>query len=388
MQRVLLVAALTACGGSSDVPGDSGADAPDDGPGTTCVREPAAADRVRRVVVSHPYTDDGMKANEWEVLDLSESGELSRPGRTFTMGRAFMGEVAFTRDGKIGIAAQEDGSLGIFALDDAGVPTVLHASFKGSFYAARVVVAPDSRIFVLDTQWRENGGGIYELSIDCENDVKDLGLVAAAKLPAALDVTDDGHWIVAAVDIGSSPMGADVHAVSPTGPTVVASSDAFADDMQIVGGATLTNDGSAFLVGDTSMFGNEPNRIAVVPVDGAQLGDAYEISNIEDPIALIASPFTDQAIAVSGFGNALFTLAKTGDTWAATGEVSYSGAPPQLPGGAVMIERGTLRGLVLVVETEGVRRVEMTAAGTIVDRGLYSLGGGLTNSPGAIGVTP
>ena len=36
----------------------------------------------------------------------------------------------------------------------------------------------------------------------------------------------------------------------------------------------------------------------------------------------------------------------------------------------------------------GVRRVEMFSAGTIVDRGMFSLGSGLVNSTGAIGVTP
>jgi hypothetical protein len=147
------------------------------------MRDPGPADRVRRVVVSHPYDANSAKSNVWEVLDLSMTGELSRPNRMFTMGRAYIGEVAFTPDGKIGIAPQEDGSLGIFKLDD-GVPTVLHATFKGSFYAARVVVAPTGAIYVLDTQWRENGGGIYELAIDCNDTVMDKGLVAASKLPA------------------------------------------------------------------------------------------------------------------------------------------------------------------------------------------------------------
>ena len=83
-----------------------------------------------------------------------------------------------------------------------------------------------------------------------------------AKLPAALAFTSGNHQVVAAVDIGDSAMGGDVHLVSLSGPTVIASANAFADDLQIVGGATLTND--AFLVGDTSQYGNEPNRIAVV----------------------------------------------------------------------------------------------------------------------------
>lgn len=352
------------------------------------MRDPGPADGTRRVVVSHPYDADGMKSNVWEVLDLSPAGELGRPGHTFTMGRAFVGEVAFTRDGRIGMAAQEDGTVGVFALDDAGVPTVLEAAFAGSFYAERVVVAPTGEIYVLDTQWRENGGGIYQLEVDCDGHVMDKGLVAASKLPAALAFTAAGDWVLAAVDIASSPAGADVHVVKDGGTTVAASADAFADDMQIVGGATLTADGSTFFVGDTSQFGSEPNRIAVVPVTGAALGTPAMIPDIEDPIALLASPFADKVLVVSGFGDALFELTKTNDTWASSGELAYQGGKPQLPGGAVMIERGALRGLVLVAENLGVRRVEMGASGTIVDQGLYSLGDGLENTTGAIGVTP
>ncbi len=352
------------------------------------MRDPAAADRVRRVVVSHPYSADSMKSNAWEVLDLSATGELSRPGRTFEMGRAYIGEVAFTPDGRIGIAPQEDGSLGIFSLDDAGMPTVLQAGFKGSFYAARVVVAPNGAIYVLDTQWRENGGGIYEISIDCDGVVTDEGLVAASKLPAALAFGSGNHGVLAAVDIGDSTAGNDVHMVTLGGPTVIASANAFADDKQIVGGATLTNDGSAFLVGDTSMFGDVPNRVAVVPINGMQFGTPYTIPNIEDPLALYASPFADKVLVVSGFGDAMFELAKTNGTWASSGELAYVGAKPQLPGGAVMIERGSLNGLVLVAENVGVRRVEMFADGEVTDRGMFSLGDGLENATGAIGVTP
>jgi hypothetical protein len=350
------------------------------------MRDPGPADRVRRVVVSHPYDANSAKSNVWEVLDLSMTGELSRPNRMFTMGRAYIGEVAFTPDGKIGIAPQEDGSLGIFKLDD-GVPTVLHATFKGSFYAARVVVAPTGAIYVLDTQWRENGGGIYELAIDCNDTVMDKGLVAASKLPAALKFAGS-HQVIAAVDIGDSSMGKDVHLVTFGGPTVIASADAFADDMQIVGGSTLTAAGTEFLVGDVSQYGDQPNRVAVVPVTGTTLGTPYMIPMVEDPLGLFASPFADKVLVVSGFGDAMFQLTKTNGSYVKTGELTYQGPKPQLPGGAVMIDRGALRGLVLVAENVGVRRVEMFANGNIVDRGNFSLGNGLVNSTGAIGVTP
>src|SRR5688500_6626106 len=100
--RSLLVA-LVLVGGCGDdggggiTGGDSGTDA------TSCTRRPPAADRARHVIVSHPYAPGGeMRSNAWEVLDLSETGTLSRPARTFEMGRAIVGEIAFTLDGRIG----------------------------------------------------------------------------------------------------------------------------------------------------------------------------------------------------------------------------------------------------------------------------------------------
>jgi hypothetical protein len=158
--------------------------------------------------------------------------------------------------------------------------------------------------------------------------------------------------------------------------------------MQIVGGSTLTAAGTEFLVGDVSQYGNVPNRIAVVPVTGTQLGTPYMIPMIEDPLALFASPFADKVLVVSGFGDAMFQLTKMNGMYASSGELTYQGVKPQLPGGAVMIDRGALRGLVLIAENVGVRRVEMFANGNIVDRGAFSLGSGLVHSTGAIGVTP
>lgn len=385
MRRVTVVLAIAAAGcgggGGDTSPGDSGTD------GTqACVREPAPADRVRHVVIAHPYADASTKSNAWEVLDLSPTGELSRPGRTFTMGRAIVGELAFTRDGAIGVAAQEDGSLGVFRLDD-GVPTVLHEKLTGAFYAGRVVTAPDGTIYVLDNQWREHGGGIYKLAIDCDDNVTDGGLVAAAKLPSGLAFASADRALVAATDIGSSPAGAEAHLVAwSDAPSVTSSTDAFSDDEAIVGGVALTADKQYFLIGDTSSFASVPNRVAVVPVAGSELGTTEMIPDVEDPIALIADPDRTQVLAVSGFGNAMFVLDKPSTTWRKR-EVTYAGARPQLPGGAVMIGAGTLKGRVLVAENLGVRQVRFTADG-VEDLGMFSLGDGIPNSTGAIGVTP
>lgn len=386
MRRVTIVLSIAAAcdggGGGDSAPTDSGAaDAP------ACVREPAAASRVRHVVISHPYADGSTKSNAWEVLDLSATGELSRPNRTFTMGRAIVGEVAFTLDGEIGVAAQEDGSLGVFRLAD-GVPEVLHAAFRGDFHASRVVTAPDGSIYVLDTQWREHGGGIYKLAIDCDNTVRDAGLVAAAKLPAALAFRPaTGDVVIAATDIMTSPAGAEAHLLAwGATPAYAAGTDAFADDEAIVGGATLTTDGAYFLIGDTSAFASVPNRVAVVALAGTAFGSTEMIPNVEDPLALVADPASNQVLVVSGFGDALFVLDKPDATWRKR-EVTYQGGKPQLPGGAVRISVGPLAARVLVAENLGVRQVRFTSDG-VEDLGLFSLGTGVANSTGAIGVTP
>jgi hypothetical protein len=378
----IVVSFAVGCGGGGESPSQDAA--PD---AATCVRAPASPDRVRHVVVGHPYADGSTKSNVWEVLDLSAAGELSRPGRTFTMGRAITGELTFTLDGAIGVAAQEDGSVGVFKIDAEGVPTVLHAAFKGAFYAARVTTAPDGSIYVLDDQWRENGGGIYKLSIDCDDNVTDGGLVAASKLPSAIAFLPGGSAIVSAADIATSPMGAEAHLlVWGDSPTYTTSTDAFADDEAIVGGAALTADNQWFMIGDTSSFASVPNRVAAVPVTSTGFGTVEMIPDVEDPLTLIADPARLQVLAVSGFGDALFVLDRPSTTWRKT-EVTYSGAKPQLPGGAVMIRSGTLAGRVLVAENLGVRQVRFTASG-VEDLGLFSLGSGIENSTGAIGVTP
>lgn len=69
------------------------------------------------------------------------------------------------------------------------------------------------------------------------------------------------------------------------------------------------------------------------------------------------------------------------------GELAYEGARPQLPGAAVRIDRGTLRGRVLVSENVGVRSVAFELDGPR-DLGLFSFGEGLPAIVGAIGVTP
>jgi len=64
------------------------------------------------------------------------------------------------------------------------------------------------------------------------------------------------------------------------------------------------------------------------------------------------------------------------------------GARPQLPQSAVLLERGTLRGRVLMREVLGVRQVQFDGDGGITDLGFTTLGSGSQNIVGAVGVQP
>jgi hypothetical protein len=394
----VVVGSLAACGGKSAGGPDaaSGGDAAHDGAapgdgGGGCPRTTAAADRVRRVVISHPNDTTGAKANAWEVLELSAAGDLSRPGTTFTAGYANTGTMVFTPDGAVGLAPNDDGTMTVVRLDAAGTPTVVHAAFKGAFYAGPVTMAPGGdHAYVLDGEWRNIGGGIYRVDIACDGTLTDRGLVAAAKLPGAMAlVPGTDRAVVAATDIGSSIAGDDTHLLTwGEPPTWLDGVNAFGDGMQIVAGAALTSDGKHFLVGDDSSFGSVPNRVAVVELTTTGLINPHVIPDVNDPVSLVASPFGDVVLAVSGFGNAFYVLADTGAGWTKKGEVTYSGAKPELPGGAARLDVGALRGWVFVAENLGVRRVQLKADGSVVDLGKFSVGTGYTSIVGAIGVTP
>jgi hypothetical protein len=365
-------------------------------PSPDCPRPAAADDRLRRVVVSHPYDAAGSASPVYEVLELSTTGALTRPGVTFRMGRATAGEVVFTPDGQVGLVVQDDGTLGIFTLDDAGTPTVIDPAFEGSFYAGRVVMDPSGALaWVLDTNWRNNGGGIYALRIHCDGTVTDEGLVAPSKLPYAMSFLPDGSSdaLLAATDVLSSAAGDDAHRVHLDGVEDAASlidgADAFGDDDAIVASLAVTFDGRYGLIGDNNLFSGTGNRVAVVGID--PLAPSQLLTSIEDPVGLVASPYDNAALVVSGFGDALIALSYTPDAaapFAVKGPLTYAGAKPQLPAQPVMIARGSLAGLVLVAETSGIRRVRFEPSGSITDLGLTSFGSGYTAIPGALGVQP
>ena len=397
--------------GDADGDGDSDADADGDGDGDAdgdqegdadipddCPRRPGEADRTRYVVISHPYTPEGTDGTSYEVLELSAAGELSQTGRTFEMGRSPFGTITFTPDGELGLVAQDDGTVGVFALDEAGEPTVLDPALAGDFWAASVVMDPatdGSLAWIIDSQWDENGGGFYGLALGCEGELTDEGRVLVAHLPAAVSFLRADLALLAADRVLESTAGDTAHLLS-WGLTaeVLDGADAFGDDGAIVSAMALTADGQYGLIGDNSMFSGVPNRVAVVSVDEASgvVEPQQVLTPIEDPFAIVTSPYDDAALVVSGTGDALLVLSYDPDAvptpFTLEGELEYLDAGPLLPGGAVMIERGTLTGLVLVSELHSVRLVAFTGDGGVEDRGSLVLGDDSESMVGTIGVQP
>lgn len=359
-----------------------------------CPRAAGPADYVRKVVISKPYDAAGNKSNVFEVLELSTAGTLTRTGVTFEMGRASFGEIAFTPDGAIGIVPQENGTLGAFSIDSAGKVTVIETAFSGPFYASQVVIDPSgARAWIVDSNWRENGGGIYSVRIECDGTLANEGLVADAQLPYAMQFLHDGSGraLLGSDDVLNSTARDDAQLlqVDPDAISLVDGADAFGDEEAMVSSLAVTFDGKFGLLGDNNLFSATGNRIGVVGIEG--MTEVQVLKNIEDPVAILASPFNDAALVVSGYGDALFKLSYTpGATapFALAGELTYSGGRPALPGASSLISRGTLTGWGLIAENTGVRRVRFEGGGVIRDLGKLSLGTDYTAIPGALGVQP
>ena len=362
-----------------------------------CNADGGDANKERFVVISHPYDEDAGPAATYEVLRLSPGGELTTTGDSFEMGRSIFGEIAFTPSGRFGVVAQEDGSVGVFELDDAGEPTVIEATLTGDFYATGgMVMAEDGDVvWMLEAQTQDNGGGIRRVAIGCDGVLTDEGQVAPGDVPYGLALLGDGRALVGARSIldDDSVPGANAHLLQwDDDPTVLAAAVAFDMDDPILSAVTLTADRRFGLLADNSGFSIVPNRIAVVQIgDDDSLSFTQELSELDDPYDIVTSPFDDTAIFVSGFGDAIIVMDYDPDgdpPFTIRGELEYDGPGPALPANAVMLERGDLRGHVLVAENVAVRQVQFEGDGVVTDLGRLAFGEGLEDIVGVIGVQP
>jgi hypothetical protein len=360
-----------------------------------CRAEPGAADRDRLVMVAYPYGASGAQAQAWGVFTLSTDGELSDTGARVDMGRGYDGHVAFTPDGSIGMVAQDDGSLGVFEAVSAGEVRVIHQRLEGAFYASAVVSDPTGEwAWIVDGNWAENGGGLYRASIDCDSgELGPAERVVEAKLPAWYGFLhgDLDRALLVGREVGGASGGEDAFLVEAgEQPTLLGGADLFGDDEAIFAGVALSFDDATLLVGDNAGFSHIPNRVAVAAVGEQGLEPLQVLPEVDDPVDIVSSPYNDKALVLSGFSDALFELdyqPGAAEPYTLRGEPSYSGAGPALPTAAAMVARGSLKGLVLITENQGVRRVRFEP-GAVRDLGMTSFGSGLDFIPGAIGVQP
>lgn len=312
-------------------------------------REAAIPPGPTTVVVSHPYTAGGAQARGWEVLSIQDD-VMSSTGVTFEMGRGLGGPVVFAPDGSLGVAVQDDGSLGIFT------PTgeVIEAAWNPGFYASHVAFDElGERLFVVDGNWENNGGGLYEVTVDCETGAPTLvGKILGSKLGAWLfgdTYVFDAQ--IATVDLATATLGE---------PLAL-----FDDEDAIVGGADALRD--RVYVGNNSAFSSAPNSVVVLQPAGSGFELLAEVE-VLDPYAIVA--VEGGAIVSSGFGDEIVAVSGRGlvDTLRS-----------ELPGALAGIPAGG----VLVAEVSGIRLVRLERD-ALVDVAFYETPG-LENMVGSMG---
>lgn len=416
MRHLPLLLFLSACGDDDPKrhgPGDSGVLPTDSGdtgspPDTEdtgqdpqppqvegCRATPPTADRDRLVVVSFPYDERGRKSSAWGAFVLDTEGQLTDTGTRFELGRGFGGDVVFTPDAQVGFTVHEDGSLGVFRVGSDLSVTVVEAVFAGDFYASRVVPDPSGEtLWIVDGNWAENGGGVYRATISCDDGgLSAVERVVEAKLGEDLLLT---RWrLDRALSLGrevggTAPPDQDVSLLAwGDTPTVLGGVDAFGDNDAIVADGALTFDDQYALIADNSEFSGVPTRVAVVEVQEEGL-TAHGVVEVDDPVALVPSPWDDLVLVASGYSNAVFVMdrAQGASPFSLRGEVDYVGTSPQLPSGATLVSRGPLAGLALFAELTAIRPIWMKGDGQVEDQGAFATGDGYEAMTGAIGVQP
>jgi hypothetical protein len=346
---LLLLTLLAACDGADKSSTDDTAE--DVAPVEGCRATPLPNRAPRLVAASLPYTAEGARSDRWTLLQL-EDETLSATGITFEMGRGGGDPVVWSPDGSLGVAVQDDGSLGVFTPSGE----VVHAAWSEGLYAGDVMFdSKGETLWVIDGNWVENGGGVYEVRVDCATGALTLvGLVVESKL---------GEHLLGDVLI------ADASAQTITLPdgALGAPTALFGHEDAIVGGADRRGD--TIFVGDNSAFSSEPNRVAV-----ATVGDSITpigLFDVYDPYAIVA--VEGGAIVSSGFGDEIVAVGAEG---------VLDVMPSELPG-AVTLGPDELA---LVAEVSGVRLVRLEG-GALVELGFYDTPE-IEDMIGSLGVQP
>ena len=383
--------------GSAEAAVTDGGDA-----GAGCIRMPAAADRPRFAVVSHPFGADGGASTQYEVLSLSQTGTLTRPSMpvTFSLGgSADFAPIVFTPDGAYGFVVQDnDGSIGVFHLDASGTPTVVNPGYAGTFYASALVVSADgAHLYVLDSDTAANKGGVYQLAIGCDGTLSNekLAIPGGTAYVMALLPTNPTDAVLSAGAAFNSPPTADTELVDLSALSLLSSTEGFfqeAGSFPTPSSIAVTPDGKYALVTDDG--DSVGDRIAVVAIQSSMLSSVATLSS-PTPAFVVTSPFDNAAIVLNPIGSVAdqinvlsYDPNKPSAPFTITGQLTYQFPAPQLPATAGLISQGSLKGTVLISENTAVRQVAFTATGQVTDTAYLLFKGGDESIVGVIGVQP
>ncbi len=375
-----------------DVDGGAGSTDASDGAPSGCTRLPKEADRVRKVIASHPFLAAGTKGKGFEVLDLDVAGALTRTGTKFEMGTALNDAVVFTPDGEIGLVAQDDGTVGIFRFDPSGKPVVVNPALKGEFYAGRLVMDPSgARAYVLDANTESNKGGIYTIEIGCDGTVTPKGLIGPGGTANAMQFLPGAPTkaLLAAGKAFASAAGTDTHVVDlGANPSLVQSGTAFSGHDAIPSSVAIMKDGMFALVSDDGAIAG--NRVAVVALPSLTF---VQMLTTEFPAAVVASAHGNAALVLNDDSTDEVTVlsynsANANAPFAIKGRVPYKFPKPQIPVTAVQITRGSLAGRVIIGENTALRQMQFMPDGTVVDTAQTSTGTTIPDIVGVVGVQP
>jgi hypothetical protein len=390
---VAFVLLLVACADDSEVDGAALADLASPAASLgTCVRTPKAANRTRKVVVSHPIGTSGQKdGKSFEVLDLEPTGALRRTGVRFELGMVAENPIVFTPDGEIGMVPQNDGTIGIFRFDASGMPHVVDAALNGGFWASAITMSPNGdRAYVLDGDTADHHGGVYTLEIGCDGGITPKGLAFPSSAPSVMSFLPQSRSraVLVAKQALTSTDGNDAFTIDTTRPALLAQGSAFGDVDGDRSSMAITPDGKYALVGDDDIRAG--NRLAVVSLSDMK---NRQVLTVDAPFSVVTSVYGNAALVVDGDDfNEITTLsyrpANATEPFAVVGPLAYTLPPPQLPGVAVQITRGDLKGRVLVAELAAVRQVQFRSNGTVVDVDETTFGDGDADSLGTLGVQP
>ncbi len=375
----------TGSAGTTDDSGDTGDNEP---AAEGCRAQPRDADADRALLVNLAYDGDG---TGWTVFTLSADGSLTPTGASFSGGRTYLNPGVFTPDGSLGVVALDDGTLAFFAVDDSGGVTVVETGFTTGFYAESLAMHPSGeRLYIADRNWVENGGGVYVLDLDCETGLPSLptdlpldslGRLAEAKLPGGI-LTVPGRLDRLVMVAGEGRT--DVTLLDANTGEALDQIDAFLDDDDAwLATGAITPAGDLVLVTDTSSWSARENAVAAITLAGDSLGHAG-IDDLFDGVGIGIGADGTTAVVSSGFGDDILRLsldASAADAVSVEGSLSTTGGRPQIPGGIVTVQRGSLAGTSLVAEVTGIRQLALGPDGMATDLGVT---GGITNPAGML----